>query len=388
MMRSHSGGLVAALRGLFFSGLTALCVTAAACAAPTEANPDGEAVVGEEAITSVPQVWGLLHSWPGPWREDMQTDVPDAVLRGNTLYAVMGRHYLMTNMPPADAWQLAVVDVTNRKQPKALTGAALFRYEPQPLLGNLKLALSGDRLFIVDEHRVLTFDVSGPPQNAPRQLSSVNLDAPLVRGVRGIVASGSHLYVSADTGLFVVDTTLADGPDTVLRIDRVGADVLFPAGIAVSGKKLYLGDRKVGVRVFDISNPAAPVSVGATKDFEGNLVHVQGAHVLVSGLEGRPGRQFAAIRKYDLSNLASPVIVSSMRTGMNPYAITAGPSCLVVGYGTPNMGTQVVDTTGPTMAPKTTLVGTVATISLTMAGTLVVASRDNFGLELHTVTCP
>jgi len=76
----------------------------------------------------------------------------------------------------------------------------------------------------------------------------------------GVAVAGAYAYVADTTaGLRVVDVSNPAAPFEVGSYDTPG----WAYGVAVAGSYAYVADFLDGLRVVDVSNPAAPVEVGS-----------------------------------------------------------------------------------------------------------------------------
>ena len=77
-----------------------------------------------------------------------------------------------------------------------------------------------------------------------------------------VAVSGSYAYVAdGDSGLRVIDISSPERPVEVGAVDTPGNAI----GVAVSGDFAYVADAEEGLRIIDVSNPAGPTEVSAPR---------------------------------------------------------------------------------------------------------------------------
>ncbi len=117
------------------------------------------------------------------------------------------------------------------------------------------VAVSGSLAFVGSGTTLLVLDVSAP--SSPQLLGSVTLP----ELVDGIAAAGSHAYVANGTsGLRVIDVSNPAAPVEVGVSDVTEEGAM---DVAVAGSHAYVAYGSLGLRVIDVSEPSLPVVVGA-----------------------------------------------------------------------------------------------------------------------------
>jgi len=180
------------------------------------------------------------------------------------------------------------------------------------------VAIAGDRAYVVDlEGGLAILDVGDP--RAPAPLGTISLPGrPEV-----VAASGTFVYVAGD---WYVDPDTGEEIGTgwlgVVDVSEPAAPVLIgslefghdpPVGIAVAGSHVYVATRFVGLRIFDVRDPSAPLPVGVFIT-QANDVAVSGGYAFVAA--GWRGLQIV-----DVSDPRSPFLVSTFDT---PTYLVAG----------------------------------------------------------------
>jgi hypothetical protein len=195
---------------------------------------------------------------------------------------------------------------------------------------------------VVDEDAgLLVVDVSDPTA----------MDALIVHDTPGtaeeVVVAGSYAYVAAaQAGLRVVEISFLIRPWAV----EVGAyeTVGSAGGIFVADDPLVSSGRRyayvpagdAGLRIVDVSDPAAPMCVGAydTPSYA-QAVHVVSNHAFVAD-------RLAGLRVVDASNPAAPVEVGAYNTPGFVWDVhVVGPYAYVIDQ---HYGLRIVDVSDPT----------------------------------------
>lgn len=121
---------------------------------------------------------------------------------------------------------------------------------------------------------------------------------------RDLAVSGNRAYIAdGPNGLRVVDITNPAAPQSLGFLDTPGTAM----SVVVSGTLAYLGDWTLGIRVVDITNPAAPVSVGFVDTWAAGGVALAGQHLVVADYD-------AGLKMVSVENPASPAVVGSFDT--------------------------------------------------------------------------
>jgi hypothetical protein len=188
-----------------------------------------------------------------------------------------------------------VVDVSD---PSAPVGRGVLDYVEEPL----DLSATGTK--------VLAGDVDGF-----RLISVTNPDNPLELGrvdyviVRGVAAQGTTLYLATSRGLQVVDLTRPDGEQLV----AVGADLASAWDLELVGNRAYIAHDDLGLVIYDITTPTAPVKLGS-------YVTANVLEVRVVGTTAYVAASTTGLHVVDVSNPASPAFVG----GVDPPGTATG----------------------------------------------------------------
>ena len=132
------------------------------------------------------------------------------------------------------------------------------------------VAAVGDRVYVSGSIELHILD--GNADACPVYRASYHLDA---AGSGAMVADEHLVFLSAVEGIHVVDTTLADAPRR-LALHPAPLPCRESCWLARAGNLLYYVGREdatingpTWLQVIDVSNPEAPVQVGATTTLRG-----------------------------------------------------------------------------------------------------------------------
>jgi hypothetical protein len=157
---------------------------------------------------------------------------------------------------------LQVVDVSDPANPRAVAAYDTAGH-------SWDVALVGGYAFLADEYNGLRIlDVTDPLH--PAEVGAYDVPGPY-EFFHGVAVDGPFVYVAdgsiTDTGLWVVDAAdpVRPVPVSFLPLVGNGGEELPPRveGVVAMGSTVYLAAGTAGLRVVDVSDPAAPVEVGA-----------------------------------------------------------------------------------------------------------------------------
>jgi len=115
----------------------------------------------------------------------------------------------------------------------------------------------------------------------------------------GVAVAGHFAYLANyNDGLRIYDISNPANPVSVGHINHG-----FAAGVALAGNLACVADSADGLRIYDVSNPANPVSVGNTNN------GASASSVAVAGNYAYLANNGDGLRIYDISNPANPVNV-------------------------------------------------------------------------------
>ncbi|MGC8785126.1 MAG: CARDB domain-containing protein [Armatimonadota bacterium] len=216
----------------------------------------------------------------------------------------------------AEEGQFAVYDVTN---PAAITSAAVLPLPNDPSNDprvRVQSGLAAVSYSIGRGKEVTLVDVSNP--RAPSILSHYTPNT----NVWGITLQNNWLVVAHNGGFDVVDISNRLAPVRVYRKASSWSD--RPAGVAITGDLLLSADYDRVLRVYDFSNPAAPVLRGQVSVASSSYV----ADVDASGGVAIVVLSSGDAVVVDISDPSQPRVVANWD---NPRAAMASPRVRISG---------------------------------------------------------
>jgi hypothetical protein len=209
-------------------------------------------------------------------------------ISGNKLYVV-------------DQTSLRTFDVSTATDPKPATTIPIG-------LGIETVFPYGNNLFIGAADAMYIFDISNPAQ--PRQISRYDHFV----GCDPVVVQGNYAYVTLRTTgcrpgfngnvLDVIDLTDLNQPRLVNTLQMFG-----PYGLGVRGNALFVCEGDKGLRVFDVTEPQSPVEKSFVSDIKTYDVIPLPQSLLVTGEDG--------FRQYDYSDLTELKLLSKIDVAKN-----------------------------------------------------------------------
>lgn len=197
------------------------------------------------------------------------------------------------------------------------------------------VARHGDRLFAGIGRRIATLDISEPRR--PRVIAQ---SSPLPSEIEGLAARKGILAAAAgDAGLFVLDI----GGGTAVPMGSVGLPG-YAESVALRGEHALVADGPAGVRIVDISVPAAPFEVGSALDFH------QVFDVAVARDRAYVAAADEGLVVLDIADLAEPKELGETYTGGYALGVDVRGSVALVADGWD--GVRTVDVSDPS-APRT-----------------------------------
>ncbi|HPD74512.1 MAG TPA: hypothetical protein PKZ65_00460 [Methanoregulaceae archaeon] len=175
------------------------------------------------------------------------------------------------------ATKFVIADVKN---PKAPVIAGTLK-NPYPDTEIRDVVLNGDLAYLnVVNAGVLVVDISN--KNTPRQSALVELKGS--NQPWRATLSGSYLYVGSayDNQLTILDLRNPQKPVIAGNYSAGSEESDSVSGVAVRGNYAYITEYHNGVRVIDVSNPAAPVEVSNLMDINANDIKILGNYAYVS----------------------------------------------------------------------------------------------------------
>ena len=189
---------------------------------------------------------------------------------------------------------LGILDVANASAPTLTSTLALGGFAT-------RVALVGSRAYVsVNSVGLVVVDVANPA--TPVELGRFAIDSSQIRSV---AVDGTVAYVGRDDGLVALDVT---DPAAITQLGSLDFGVNGSGqSIVLSGTTAYVGNRFSGVRVVDVSNPAALVQTRLIDNGGFSFkVKVVGTQAYVADLIGQ-------VRIIDLTNPTAPAELGRVR---------------------------------------------------------------------------
>lgn len=169
---------------------------------------------------------------------------------------------------------VTLVDISDPATPRGLGG---IPFELTP--GAHNVWIDGTVLYVASplSRLVHVWDVADPA--APRKLATIAGGAAGVAHdmhVRGGVLYGAYMGQGDGTPELLVASVAAPASPAVLaRVTYPSAQLTHSSWLSADGRYLYLADEMINapIRIFDVTNPATPVLVGAYQPRLGTIPH-------------------------------------------------------------------------------------------------------------------
>jgi hypothetical protein len=234
------------------------------------------------------------------------------------------------------------------------------------------VAVSGSLALVGSGTTMLVLDVSTP--SSPQLLGSVTLP----EQVYGIAAAGSHAYVANGmSGLRVIDVSNPAAPVEVGVSDVTNEGAV---DVAVAGSHAYVAYGSLGLRVIDVSEPSLPGVVGAI-DTPGTAmgVAVAGSHAYVA--DGSSG-----LRAISIANPAAPVEVGALDTPGYAYGSAVAGNHAYVADGTALRVISIANPAAPVESGSFSTGNTA--LKVAVSGSLAFVAEQYNGVRLVDVSNP
>ncbi|MFN8456897.1 MAG: hypothetical protein U0401_19905 [Anaerolineae bacterium] len=225
--------------------------------------------------------------------------VLDLATQANYVYSIAG-----------DPLDLHVLDTAKPEQPQ-IVAVSRDPTASRPPVKQVRLA--NEHAYIFDGTQVRVVDISAP--TAPTELGY------LTNSWADVTIVDNYAYTCSNATLQVMAVS---NPITWTQVaTRSLSGSTCPAEIAAAGHILYLAGEEIGLRLFDISDPAAPVELGRVEGIKPSYVSVNGDYAYLAGAQTGP-------QVYDVSNPAAPALVGAVDFGL--FGVSWHPQdVLVVG---------------------------------------------------------
>ena len=149
-------------------------------------------------------------------------------------------------------------------------------------------------------------------------------------------------------------------------------------GVAVAGNYLFLANGEDGLRIFDVSNPSAPIGLGHAND--GGYARA----VAVSGNFAYLANDTNGVVAYDVTDPSAPVSVATNSLGGAAQGVAVGTNLVFVANGTNGLGIHQ----GSDLARLGVLSGAGFAQGVASAGNYVYVADGSSGLVVGDVSDP
>jgi hypothetical protein len=236
------------------------------------------------------------------------------------------------------------------------------------------VAVSGTNAYVTDYFELQVIDINNP--SAPALLGRLDN----TRGLPNAIAVLGRLGLVADMpdnstpgeGLVLVDLTNRWAPARLATYETAGR---FTVGVAAAGTTAYALDKKTGLEMIDISNPALPYKTGAC-DTPGNPWRLVVSSNYAYVADGEYGLQIIQVAEIPPRITLQP-IGQEAYTGSN-ITFTAGVNGNTpLSYRWQKNGTNLVN--GGRISGATTIRLSISNIQLSDAGVYRLAVSNAFG---------
>ncbi|MHB1034819.1 MAG: Ig-like domain-containing protein [Pirellulales bacterium] len=221
--------------------------------------------------------------------------------------------------------------------------------------------------------RGVTIDTVAPVFMNPVRLGKYDTSG----NAEDVAVSGTFAYVAdGSAGLQILDVSDPAAPV------RLGAyDTLDARDVAVFGTLAYVADGTAGLQILDVTNPAAPVRLGGY-DTAGAALGVTVVGTLAYVADGEAG-----LVVLDVTDPANPVQLGTFDTSGTALSVTISGTLAYVADGI--AGLVILDVTDPATPVRLgTLDASDSTLGVAVSGTLAYVADNRAGLQIVDVTNP
>jgi hypothetical protein len=281
-----------------------------------------------------------------------------------------------------DVYGLSVIDVSTLSAPRVL-GTSDLPFDGTWIAGTgAAVCVTGGRTYHSAPGVTKTVNgfyvVDATDGAAPHLVGGIETNSSLV--FKRVAVAGSFAYVACGgAGLRVINISNPSAPVIVGAYDTPG----FAQGVAVNGSYAYIADDSAGLRILNISNPASPTSVGVV-DTPGlaSDVAVAGSYAYVADANG--------LVVIDVSSPAAPVIRGSYSLSAAFEVKVAGATAYVAGNGAGLVMINVSSPTNPTWLGASLPIGAqdASTVGLAVQGGYAYVANRTGGLAILNVANP
>ncbi len=295
-------------------------------------------------------------------------DISGLVAAGDRVYVTDSREGSLRILRP---------NLSNPQDPRLLIPVSELGF-PSANYGS-GLRLVGDLAYVGVGSGIEIVDVSNP--SVPLRVGSLGVP----NGTGGFdVVNGIAWFANGYLagGLRVADVS---NPAAPFVISYVEAHTPYGAPLAKIGNVIWLGGALGGVRAIDVTDPYSPSVVGDfdTVSFGGSGVAVLGLRAYVAdGAIENDGEQNGGLRILDVSNPAAPVTLGTLGLPYASELAVHGNLAYVIGN-----GLSIVDVSNPA-APVVRGTTEEPVASIALSGNHAYGWDGNFGLKIIDVSNP
>ncbi|MGB0384969.1 MAG: fibronectin type III domain-containing protein [Ardenticatenaceae bacterium] len=235
------------------------------------------------------------------------------------------------------------------------------------------VAVDGDIAYLGVGPRLVIADISDPAN-----LQVLGETDVLPGLVYDVVVVGSYAYVANYSGgLRIIDISTPAAPSEVSFVDTPGNAI----GVAVAGNYAYVADGFSGLRIIDVSTPAASSEVG----FVNTPGNARG--VVVAGSYAYLADESSGLRIIDVSAPAAPSEVGFVDTPGTAYGVVIAGSYAYVADG--SSGLRIIDVSTPAAPSQIGFVDTIGSAKgVAVADSYAYVADDYGGLRIIDVSMP
>jgi hypothetical protein len=266
--------------------------------------------------------------------------------------AVAGRYaYVVGSNSSTNTLQ--IFDVSNPTTPVSV-GSVGAGIDPS------SVAVAGRYAYVVNYAggTLQVFDVGNPSMAVSVGSVGTGTDPTSVAvvGRYAYVVGWFYYYIGGTLQIFDVSN-----PSAPVSVGSAYTGGLAPCSVAVAGRYAYVANQgSTNLQILDVSSPSAPILVGSvgTGDTPSSVA-VAGRYAYVANQGYRAGTNYAngTLKVLDVSNPSAPISVGSVGTGSDPSSIAvAGRYAYVVNWGSGTL--QLFDVSNPSAPVSVGSVGT------------------------------
>jgi hypothetical protein len=150
--------------------------------------------------------------------------------------------------------QLQTYDVSNVDQPVLVSSADLFNF-------GIELVPRGSLLYVPDEYGLEVFDLVNPASPTLKGTIKLDPDSALTTGANSVAFAGDHAFVTAQTGLKVIDVS---DPARMSVVGGWSGEPVSQLGEHDTHLIGTTGSFESKLVVFDVADPRQPRLIGST----------------------------------------------------------------------------------------------------------------------------